>query len=1050
MSFAERSKHAFSPRIIERGEGYFLDRKIYVSQLDGDRITAHVHGSSIYDVEAFIHQERRRLVLSCSCPYAERSFCKHQWTLVREMDRIAPYLEPSARGPLVVTSGEPALEVRWRERRRSTPDGWRALIRPGKRPAVIAAERPQDRLPERPTYAIDLAESQRRDAVAVAAYAPRDGGEPPELLWLSARAAEALPADERALVELLLQASSSAAGSSDGASMAVIEHRLFEVVLPALCATGRFGLLAADQLMPLAWGGGPPRRFRVRIDPENDGGLEIRGMLVGATDAVELESCPLVLPAGLAVVGDRLVRIEVPDGGAGWLSGLRAGGPQRVAHDERAELAEALCQGPDPREFIQTLPWPVRTIQSTPRAAIGLDRGAGRLAVDLRFDYGSASVAAADPGWAVVAPDGDLIERDLENENRVLAGARELGLGGEDALELQRARAVANGLLDAGWNVRAERGPVRRGSGLNLSVGSVTGSTTASGTSWFDLSGVARFGDRELPLPSLLAAVRRGDAFVDLGDGETGLLPEQWAEQLALLARARGENDELRFQDSELALLAALLADVPEVGVDARYRRARDRLAAAESPRPLDPPDTFVGVLREYQREGVGWMQSLTEIGMGGCLADDMGLGKTVQMLALLEHRRRDPDRPHQPSLAVVPRSLVFNWIDEATRFTPKLRVADYSGPQRAGLLERAGETDLFLTTYGTVRRDIELLEPITFDLAILDEAQAIKNPATKAARACRRLNANQRFALTGTPVENRLADLASIFQFLNPGLIGRGGTIDRLLDADLDRAGVRVVARVLRPFILRRTKEQVAPELPDKAEQLLVCDLDREQRALYDELHDYYRQNLARQTNGSGRMMVLEALLRLRQAACHPGLLDRSRTHESSAKLDALTDKLLEVIAAGHNALVFSQFTSFLAIVKARLDDLGVVYEYLDGRTRDRAARVNRFQNDPDCPVFLISLKAGGHGLNLTAADYVFLLDPWWNPAVESQAIDRTHRIGQTRHVFAYRLIARDTVESKVLALQDRKRSLADGIVGAENRELTGLRLDELRDLLA
>jgi superfamily II DNA or RNA helicase len=1046
MSFAERSKHAFSPRIIELGEGYFLDRKIYVSQLDGDRITAHVHGTSIYDVEAFIHQERRRLVLSCSCPYAERSFCKHQWTLVREMDRIAPYLEPSQPGPLVVTMGEPALEVRWRERRRFNPDGWRALISRSKRSAMGAAERLPHPLPGRPIYAIDLAESQRRNAVVVAAYAPRDSGEPPELLWLSARAAAAMPADERALVELLLQASSSAVGSSDGASMAVIEHRLFEVVLPMLCATGRFGLLAADQLTPLAWDDEPPRRFRVRVDPESDGGLEIRGVLVGPNDAVDLESCPLVLAAGLAVVGGRLVRIDVPDGGADWLTGLRAGGHQRVPASEHHELAEALCQGPDPRGFIQPLPWPVQHLQPTPRAAIASHGGPGLLALALSFDYGAASVAAGEPGWAVVAPDGDLVERDLETETHLLADARALGLDREETLDLQRARVVANRLLDAGWNVRVERRPVRPGSRLTLTVGSTTG----SGTSWFDLSGVARFGDRELPLPSLLAAVRRGDAFVDLGDGETGLLPEDWTQQLALLARARGEQDELRFEDSELALLAALLADVPEVDVDARYRRARDRIAAAEAPRPLDPPDTFVGVLRDYQREGVGWLQSLTEIGMGGCLADDMGLGKTVQMLALLERRRRDPDRPHQPSLAVVPRSLVFNWIDEAARFTPGLRVVDYSGPQRAGLLDRAGDTDLFLTTYGTVRRDIELLESIDFDLAILDEAQAIKNPATKTARACRRLGADQRFALTGTPVENRLADLASIFQYLNPGLIGRGGTVDRLLDADLDRAGVRVVARVLRPFILRRTKEQVAPELPDKSEQLLVCDLDREQRALYDELHDYYRQNLARNTNGRSRMMVLEALLRLRQAACHPGLLDRSRAHESSAKLDALTEKLLEVIAAGHNALVFSQFTSFLSIVKTRLDDLGVVYEYLDGRTRDRAARVNRFQNDRECPVFLISLKAGGHGLNLTAADYVFLLDPWWNPAVESQAIDRTHRIGQTRHVFAYRLIARDTVESKVLALQDRKRSLAEGIVGAENRELTGLRLDELRDLLA
>ncbi len=1038
MSFAERSQHAFSPRIIERGEAYFLDRKIYISQLDGDQITAHVQGSSIYDVAAFIDQKRRRLVLSCSCPFASRSFCKHLWALIREIDRVAAHLEPSDRGLLVVSMGEPSLEVRWRDRRQANPVGWRSLVASSEAPARPAAER----LPERPIYAIDLSESQRRNAVVVAAYSPSEDEQPPELLWLSAAAAASLPEDERAIVELLLQSSSVPITGSGGASMCVIEHRLFDVVLPTLCETGRFGLVDGHQLTPLGWAGGDPLRFRVRLVPEDDGGLLIRGALVGGDAEIALDRSPLILPAGLAIVGERLRPVDVPEGAEGWLRGLRAVGEQRVPPDERRELAEALCSGRDPRGFIDALPWPVRSGEPSPRAAIALTGGADRVGVELWFDYALTSIAATVRGWAALTPGDELIRRDVDAEARLLEAAADLGIDPAGSLARSQAVAVANGLLDAGWNVSAEQRPVRRGSGLSLSVG--------SGISWFDLSGVARFGDRDLPLPALLAAVRRGDAFVNLGDGETGLLPEAWAEQLALLARARGDGGDLRFADAELALLAALLEDLPAVNVDARYRRARDRLATAGVPRPLQAPDSFRGVLRDYQRDGLGWLQSLTDLGMGGCLADDMGLGKTVQVLALLERRRLDPERPHRPSLAVVPRSLVFNWIEEAARFTPELRVVDYSGPQRAGLLEHVAETDLFLTTYGTLRRDIEQLERLELDLAILDEAQAIKNPATKTAKACRRLTATQRFALTGTPVENRLADLASIFQFLHPGLIGRGGTIDRLLDDTLDRQGVRVVARVLRPFILRRTKEQVAPELPDKTEQLLVCDVEGEQRALYDELRDYYRQNLARQTNGRSRMMVLEALLRLRQAACHPGLIDRSRIHEPSAKLDALTETLLEVVAAGHKALVFSQFTSFLAIVKDRLDQLDVVYEYLDGRTRDRAAHVSRFQNDPDCPVFLISLKAGGHGLNLTAADYVFLLDPWWNPAVENQAIDRTHRIGQTRHVFAYRLIARDTVESKVLALQDRKRALADGIVGDDNRELAGLSLDDLRDLLA
>jgi SNF2 family DNA or RNA helicase len=316
---------------------------------------------------------------------------------------------------------------------------------------------------------------------------------------------------------------------------------------------------------------------------------------------------------------------------------------------------------------------------------------------------------------------------------------------------------------------------------------------------------------------------------------------------------------------------------------------------------------------------------------------------------------------------------------------------------------------------------------------------------------------------------------LWSLFEFLNPGLLGAAGAFRTLTSSggastasapatgapaapaaagNPDPIGREVLARALRPFILRRTKAQVAPELPDKLEQTLVCELDREQRKLYDELREHYRVSLLQQVDAQGiaksRMQILEALLRLRQAACHPGLIDKSRADQNSAKLDALLPQLEEVLDEGHKALVFSQFTSFLSILRKKLDARGVPYEYLDGKTTDRQKRVRRFQNDPDCKLFLISLKAGGLGLNLTAAEYVFLLDPWWNPAVEQQAIDRTHRIGQTRQVFAYRLIARDTVEEKVLDLQKAKRDLADAIITADNSMLTSMGREELELLLS
>jgi SNF2 family DNA or RNA helicase len=410
----------------------------------------------------------------------------------------------------------------------------------------------------------------------------------------------------------------------------------------------------------------------------------------------------------------------------------------------------------------------------------------------------------------------------------------------------------------------------------------------------------------------------------------------------------------------------------------------------------------------------------------------------------------------------VVPNSLVFNWQQEAARFTPELRVLVHTGARRRRYTSHSPDYDLVITTYGTLRRDAPVLSSVEFDYVILDEAQAIKNPATDSAKAARLLRARHRLAMTGTPVENRLADLWSVLEFLNPGMLGGGaggGIISRALAAgnaaDGEGSEVReLLARIVRPYVLRRTKEQVAPELPEKLEQTVLVDLSGEERRLYDELRDHYRRSLLRDLGTDGmvrsRMHVLEALLRLRQASCHPGLIDQGRLADSSSKLDVLALQIEEAAAEGHKVLVFSQFTALLAIVRQRLEAEGIMYEYLDGKTTDRQARVERFQSDPGCPVFLISLRAGGQGLNLTAADYVVLLDPWWNPAVEAQAIDRTHRIGQTRRVFATRLIARDTVEEKVLQLQERKRDLADAIIRADEGPVASLTREDLELLLS
>jgi SNF2 family DNA or RNA helicase len=518
---------------------------------------------------------------------------------------------------------------------------------------------------------------------------------------------------------------------------------------------------------------------------------------------------------------------------------------------------------------------------------------------------------------------------------------------------------------------------------------------------------------------------------------------------------AQKHDGRLRYGRIQMALLDALLAGQPQSHVDEAFERIRDELSRGERPEAEDEPEGFQGTLRHYQREGLGWLSFLERMGLGGCLADDMGLGKTIQVLAMFVRRQTlltAGGIAHRPSLVIVPKSLVFNWIEEARKFAPSLRVLNYTGNTRVDEAGSLADHDIILTTYGTLRRDIINHREIEFDYVVLDEAQSIKNAASQAAKACRLLRARHRLALTGTPVENHIGELWSIFEFLNPGQLGSATRLKRFLAGG--RTSSDVVARAVRPYLLRRTKTQVLSDLPEKTEQTLFCELGEEQRKAYDELREHYRLELSgrigRMGIGRSRIAVLEALLRLRQTACHPGLVDPARLDEPAAKLDTLLEQLSEVIDEGHKVLVFSQFTSFLSIVRRHLDERGITYEYLDGKTTDRQARVQRFQEDADCRLFLVSLKAGGQGLNLTAADYIYILDPWWNPAVEAQAVDRAHRIGQTRRVFAYRLIARDTVEEKIVALQDRKRELAESIVRADESMVSSLTAEDVEMLLS
>jgi SNF2 family DNA or RNA helicase len=617
------------------------------------------------------------------------------------------------------------------------------------------------------------------------------------------------------------------------------------------------------------------------------------------------------------------------------------------------------------------------------------------------------------------------------------------GNGADFSIHKRKLPALVAQLIHRNWHVEADGKLYRTASKFDLSV--------VSGIDWFELQGKAHFDQTTIDLPAILQALRAGERSVVLDDGTLGVIPEAWIKQFSNVARlADTDGGAVKFGRSQVGLLDVLLAEQGAVNVDEKFNAARNSLRNFDRIEPREAPSGFVGTLRPYQQLALGWFEFLRTLGFGGCLADDMGLGKTVQVLALLEQRRQ---LKSGPSLIVLPRSLIFNWTAEANKFAPKLRVLDQSHSQRLRGTEHLLDYDLVLTTYGTLRRDAAFLKDFEFDYVILDEAQAIKNSTTEAAKAARLLNGRHKLALSGTPIENHLGELWSLFDFLNPGMLGRVGRFANLA-SDADRDERQLLAAAVRPFILRRTKKQVAPELPDRIEQTVVVQLDPDQRKAYDELREFYRQSLIKkiETDGIGKsqIVILEALLRLRQAACHPGLIDKARATEPSAKLDELLTRLTSAIETGERVLVFSQFTSFLAIVKARLKQAKIAFLYLDGKTKNRQELVEQFQSGTGPSIFLISLKAGGVGLNLTAARSVYLLDPWWNPAVEAQAIDRSHRIGQQQVVFATRLIAADTVEQKVLELQARKKGLADAIVNADNKGISSLTKEDLELLLA
>lgn len=571
---------------------------------------------------------------------------------------------------------------------------------------------------------------------------------------------------------------------------------------------------------------------------------------------------------------------------------------------------------------------------------------------------------------------------------------------------------------------------------------------------WFDIHARIRFGEFEIPFKDLRKLILKKKVEFKLPNGEIAIIPEAWLTRYAdlfALSETEGDKEKPVLRKHHLNLIKELEdGNLAKVHISEKLRS----LGSFSGIKNYPLPDGFVGELRPYQKAGYNWLRFLNEFRLGGCLADDMGLGKTVQTLALLQAEK---EAGRGTSLLIMPTSLIYNWEMEASRFTPDLKVLNYTGTLRNKDIKRFEKYDVVLTSYGITRLDVDLLKNFYFNYIILDESQVIKNPSSIIAKAVRELKSRYKLVLTGTPLENTTMDLWSQINFINPGLLGSQSYFRQEYQMPIEKKGDETKSKklnsIIKPFVLRRHKSQVATELPEKVENIQYSVMTTEQEKRYEEVKSYYRGKILdlidREGMGNSRFMILEGLTKLRQLANHPKMIEPSYAGDSG-KLEDIIHMLENAIAEGHKVLVFSQFVKHLTLVRQYLKSHKIDFAYLDGSSIDRKEQVDRFNKDANVKAFLISIKAGGLGLNLTEADYVFILDPWWNPAVEAQAVDRAHRIGQKKKVFTYKFITRNTVEEKILMLQQKKLKLTRELITTEESIMKQLTREDIEQMLA
>ena len=640
------------------------------------------------------------------------------------------------------------------------------------------------------------------------------------------------------------------------------------------------------------------------------------------------------------------------------------------------------------------------------------------------------------------------VERDEELENQYIENLKTIGIDLNGKVKKMPYLLGVDWLNDHYKEIEMLNVEIRFDKKQNGSQRVFVGERTISihieeNRDWFDIKGKVSFGEFEIPFLQVLYYIKQNKPQILLPNGEYALIPQAWFDEF------RSLTEFCKFEEGKAVIakqFCVLTNDLHRLGkVKFSVKENMRRLIENKLDVNYTLPKEFNGQLRSYQIEGYNWLRLLDELGLGGCLADDMGLGKTIQALCLLQWMK---ENERGTSLLVVPTSLVYNWQQEAATFCPDLQVYIHTGFDRVKDIDSIGHPDLLITSYAILRRDKNLFCQQKFNYIILDEAQAIKNPKSDITQVCLELQAQRFLTLTGTPLENSITDLWSQTHFINRNMLG---TINHFTKACKLPEKIEMYRKLIKPFLLRRNKSSVLKELPEKTIIVQKCFMNESQIEFYRQTRNNYRDRFLEEKNKNDNVspiLLLEGLLRLRQIANHPVLVDNT-FDQTSGKFETVTQMLEDIVQSGNKVLVFSSFVEHLKLYKTYLDERQIRYCYLDGSTKNRKEQVEKFQHEDSYPIFLLSLKAGGVGLNLTKASYVFLLDPWWNPAAEAQAFDRAHRIGQKNKVFVYKFITQDTIEEKILKLQEEKRQLFETMIESENGNFRQFEVNEILKLI-